>query len=391
MKSAAKGGIIVRKAVILALGAALAAAAGIEFHDIRDLREPVVLGPGVTEVKTLGEYLPAIRGTTNDCHIYVLQGGKPGGTVLILGGSHAEEPAGRLTAWVLAENGIVEQGRLLVVPSANRSATTVTRPGGAYPASYAIPTPWGSQKFRVGDRWSNPLDQWPDPEVFIHYPSKQNLAYMDIRNLNRCWPGRPDGTLTEKTCYALIELIRRERVDIVIDLHEAELQYPVISTIVAHQKGQDLAALASMVLSGEEFKIGVEISPRALRGLSHREIGDSTEAVSLLFETPEPFLDATRGRTDAALLLTGRDEFVVKAGRHGLLFEKIDEKGWPIDVRVGRHCSTIATVLDLWSQDHADRAVLLRSVPKYAEVIARGTGAFLHDPAKADRQKVVYE
>jgi hypothetical protein len=214
---------------------------------------------------------------------------------------------------------------------------------------------------------------------------------MDIRNLNRAWPGRPNGTLTEKTGYALTQLIKKEKVDIVIDLHEAELQYPVISTIVAHQKGQDLAAMASMVISAEEFKIGMENSPKALHGLSHREIGDNTDAISLLFETPEPFLDATRGRTDARLLLEGKDEFVVRAGKHFLLYEKIDEKGWPIDVRVGRHCSTIIQVLDLWSQDHADKAFAMKNVPKYSEVIQKGVGAFLQDPAKAAPKTVYYE
>ncbi|MDD8026349.1 MAG: succinylglutamate desuccinylase/aspartoacylase family protein [Acidobacteriota bacterium] len=380
-----------RKILILALGALLAVFAGLGFYNIRHLREPVVLGPGVAEVKTLSEYFPALKGSVNDCNIYVLGNAKPGGTILILGGSHPEEPSARLAAWVMAENGMVDQGRVFIAPSANRSGTKVTRPGGAYPASYTIPTPWGGQTFRMGDRWASPLDQWPDPEVFIHYPSRQNLAYMDVRNFNRAWPGRPDGTLTEKTCYAFIEMIKKEKIDIVIDLHEAELQYPVISTIVAHQKGADLAALASMVISGEEFNIGVENSPKALRGLSHREIGDATDAVSLLLETPEPFLDATRGRTDAQLLLTGQDEFVVRAGKRGLLFEKIDKKGWPIDVRVGRQTSTILTLLDLWSQDHPERAILLKDVPKYAEVIAKGTGAFLKDPKAADPARIRYE
>ena len=214
---------------------------------------------------------------------------------------------------------------------------------------------------------------------------------MDIRNLNRTWPGRRNGTLTEKTCYALTQLIKNEGVDLVIDLHEAELQYPVISTIVAHEKGLDIAAMASMVLTDEEFKIVMEKSPAELRWLSHREIGDHTDAVPLLFETPEPFLDATRGRTDARLLLDGKDEFVVRAGKHGLLFEKIDEKGWPIDVRVGRHCSTILQVLDVWSQDHANKTVVMKNIPKYAEVVEKGIGAFLHDPSKADKKSIFYE
>jgi predicted deacylase len=380
-----------RKFVILALGAVLAVLAGASFDRSRRLREPVVLGPGIKEVRRLSAYFSGLRGTANDANVYVLEGAKAGGAVLVLGGSHPEEPATRLTAWILAERGEVDRGRMFVVPSANRSATTVTRPSGAYPATFAIPTPWGEQVFRMGDRWSNPVDQWPDPEVYIHFPSRQNLAFVDIRNLNRCWPGRPNGTLTEKTAHALTELIRWERVDLVIDLHEAELQYPVINTIVAHQKGQDLAAMASMLLSGDEFKIGVENSPPALRGLSHREIGDHTDAIPLLFETPEPFLDATRGRTDARLLLEGKDDFVVRAGRRGLLFEKIDEKGWPVDVRVGRHCSTLLTVLEVWSGDHPARAVSLRGIPRYAEVIAKGTGAFLRDPAKAGPGQLAFE
>ncbi len=383
---------MIRKVVIAALGTALAVVAGLSFHRSRHLAEPVVLGPGVTRLAKLSDYFGPLRGTANDSNVYVLEGREPGGTVLLLGGTHPEEPAGRLAAWVFAEGAVLSQGRLLIIPSANRSASTVTRLGGAYPPDFTIPTAWGGQTFRMGDRWSNPLDQWPDPEVYIHYPTRQELAYVDIRNLNRAFPGRPNGTLTEKTCYAIIELVRREKVDIAVDFHEAELQYPVISTIVAHEKGADLAAAVSMFASSlEGFTIGVEPSPRPLRGLSHREIGDATDAISLLLEAPEPFLDATRGRTDRALLLTGKDEFVVRAGKRGLLFEKIDENGWPIDVRVGRHTSTVLQILELWSADHPDRAVVLSGVPRFAEVVEKGTGAFLKDPRTAGPGRVAYE
>ena len=381
-----------RKILAMALGLALLVFSGISFYKSRHLKEPVVLSSGVTQVRKLSDYLAKIKGSTNDSNVYLLEGPKKGGTILILGGTHPEEPGARLTTWILTENAYVEQGRIFILNSSNRSATTSTRLGGAYPPDFVILTPWGGQKFRMGDRWSNPLDQWPDPEVYIHYPSRQQLAYVDIRNLNRTWPGRPNGTLTEQTCFALTQLIRIEKVDIVIDLHEAELQYPVISTIVAHEKGQDLAAMASMMISsGEGFSIGVEYSPQALRGLSHREIGDHTDAISLLFEAPEPFLDATRGRTTRSLLLEGKDEFVVKAGKHGLLFEKIDEKGWPIDVRVGRHCSTILQILELWSEENPEKIVTIKGVPRYAEVVEKGTGAFLRDPSKAKPKSVFYE
>ncbi|MDH4197648.1 MAG: succinylglutamate desuccinylase/aspartoacylase family protein [Candidatus Aminicenantes bacterium] len=384
--------MMVRKAVVALLGAALLVVSGLSFYRSRHLREPLVAGPSVIRVLTLGDYFSGVKGTTNDAHIYVLEGREPGGTILLLGGTHPEEPAGRLACWIFAENATVERGRLLVIPTANRSASTVTRLGGAYPPDFTIPTAWGGQPFRMGDRWSNPLDQWPDPEVYIHYPTRQELAYVDVRNLNRTFPGRPDGTLTERTSFAIMELIRKEKVDIAIDLHEAELQYPVISTIVAHEKGQELAALASMMTSASEgFSIGVEYSPPGLHGLSHREIGDHSDAISLLLEAPEPFLDATRGRTNRALLLTGRDEFVRRAGERGLLFEKIDANGWPVDVRVGRHLSTLLQIFEVWSGEKPERAVAVSGVPRYEEIIARGTGAFLKDPKAAPPARVNYE
>ncbi|MFC2166689.1 succinylglutamate desuccinylase [Acidobacteriota bacterium] len=381
---------LIRKTFLSLSGIVLMVFAGISFYKSRHLKEPVVLGPGVTQVNKLSAYFPKIKGSINDANVYVLKGSEPGGTILILGGSHPEEPAGRLMGWIFVENAVVEKGTVIVILSANRSGTTVTRLGGAYPPDYAIPTKWGEQTFRMGDRWSNPLDQWPDPEVYIHYPSGQELAYVDVRNLNRTWPGRANGTLTEKTCFAMTQLIKDEKVDVVFDLHEAELQYPVISTIVAHEKGQDLAAMASMMISGtEDFSMGVENSPKELRGLSHREIGDHTDAVSLLLEAPEPMLDATRGRTDRALLLEGKDEFIVKAGKHGLLFERIDENGWHIDVRVGRHCSAVLQILELWSEDTPERGIRITHVPRYAEVIANGTGYYLKDPSKAPPQKTL--
>jgi predicted deacylase len=382
---------IIRKSLIGLAGLAIFAFSGLRFYEHRHYKEQVVITDQV-KVSKLGEYFPAISGTINDCNIYSVIGSEPGATVLVLAASHPEEPAGRLAGWILVENARIQKGRLIVILSTNRSGTTVTRPSGAYPQFYTIPTAWGGQKFRMGDRWSNPLDQWPDPEVYIHYPSRQNLAYLDIRNLNRAWPGRANGTLTEKTTFALMNLIKKEKVDVVIDLHEAELQYPVINTIVTHEKGQDLATMASMTLTDfEGFTIGTEFSPVNLHGLSHREIGDHSDAISLLLEAPEPFLDATRGITGEKQLLEGKDAFVVKAGKHGLLYAPIDENGWPIATRVGRHTSTVLQILQSWNEFHPDKAIVCEGVPKYADLIAKGVGAFLIDPATVTKEKVIKE
>jgi hypothetical protein len=383
--------MIARKLIFGALGILLLVTSGMSFYRHRHMEEPVVLSPGVTEVKKLSEYFDGIRGSINDANVYILEGEEPGATMFVMGGTHPEEPAARLAAWIMAENAVMEAGRLIVVLSANRSATTVTRVGGAYPPDYTIETDWGERTFRMGDRWANPLDQYPDPEVYIHYPSGQYLAYVDIRNLNRAWPGGANGSLTERTTYAFMELIRQEEVDIFIDLHEAELQYPVISTIVAHDSGEELATFVSMMLSDMEFNMGMEYSPVNLHGLSHREVGDHSDAISLLFEAPEPFLDATRGRTTREQLLTGIDEFVVKAGEAGLLFEKIDETGWPMEKRVGRHTSTILMTMESWTELNPDKPLRCTGVPRYDQVIAAGVGHWLRNPNDVAPDRVAIE
>ncbi|MCR4817695.1 MAG: succinylglutamate desuccinylase [Fretibacterium sp.] len=381
------------KWIAIILCAASAFWAGREFYTMRHYKEPVVLGPGVTQVQKLSDYEPSLAGTVNDCNIYVMDSGKPGGTVLLIGGTHPEEPASNLTAQVFVENAKPEAGRLIVITRANTSGSLYSRNGEAYPSFYEIKTPWGSKTWRLGDRAASPLDSWPDPEVYVHYPSRQLLAYMDIRNLNRCWPGRPGGLLVERTTYGMAQMIRALGVDVVVDLHEAELEYAVENTIVAHEKAQEIAAMASMMLTSTEFEvpIGMEFSPTALHGLSHREVGDHTPAMSMLYEVAEPLLDRIRGVTDQKLTLEGKDDFVVEAGKHKLLYAPIDENGWHIDVRVGRHISTFLQCLDIFSMMTPDRPITIAGMPRYAEVKEKGVGAFFHDPSKAAADKVAYD
>jgi predicted deacylase len=387
MKELSGRGVLIVKIASLAAAAFLSAIAAVEFYSLRHYSEQVVLGPSVTDVHKLSEYEPSIAGTANDCNIYILDSGRPGGTVMVLGGSHPEEPVGPISTHILIENARLVSGRLIVVTRANKSASMTTRNGEAYPNYFHVKTGWGEKKFRFGDRNASALDSWPDPEVYIHYPSGQSLAYMDIRNVNRCWPGRSNGLLTERTAYGFMNFIREEKVDMVIDLHEAELEYAVENTIVAHEKAHDIAAMVSMILTAGEFEvpIGMEFSPTALHGLTHREVGDHSEAMSLLFEVAEPMLDRIRGVTDEALLMEGKDEFVIEAGKHGLLYAPMDENGWPIEVRVGRHLSTVLQCIDIFTMMYPENPIEIAGVPRYAEVIEKGPGAFLQDPAKAGK------
>ena len=379
----------VKLAALLVAGG-LVALAGSMFREHRLFQEPTVAGPGVTEVKKLSDFSPVVAGTVNDCNVYILDSGVPGGTAFLIGGTHPEEPASNLSSQLFVENAVVKQGRLIVVNRANTSASQITRNGEAYPRFYSVQTPWGEKVWRMGDRCTNALDSWPDPEVYVHYPSGQNLAYMDIRNFNRTWPGRQDGLITERTNFAMMEMIRNEKVDIVLDYHEAELEYPVENTIVTHEKGQAVAAMTSMMLTSAVFPIpiGMEFSPTALHGLSHREIGDHSDAMSLLAEVAEPMLDRIRGITDEQLLMSGKDRFVMKAGEHKLLYAPIDENGWPIDIRVGRHVTTFMTALDVFNQIDPSKAVVISGVPSYQEMVDNGIGVYFKDPKSVPSDRV---
>ena len=380
--------------IIAFLGAVLCGAfAGWQFYEHRIYEEPVVLGPGVTEVRKLSEYSPAVKDTVNDCNVYILDSGKPGGTALLIGGTHPEEPAANLSSLIFVENAVPESGRLLVINRANNSASLCTRMGEAYPRFYSLETPWGKRTWRMGDRCASPLDSWPDPEVYIHYPSGQNLAYMDIRNLNRAWPGREDGLLVERTTYAMMELIRKEKVDMVLDYHEAELEYPVENTIVVHENAQAVGAMTSMMLTSATFPvpIGMEFSPKMLHGLSHREIGDNSQAMSLLAEVAEPMLDRIRGITDEELLMSGKDRFVMKAGEHKLLYAPMDEKGWPIDIRVARHVTTFMTMLQVLAQMDPSKALILEGIPNYNTLVEKGIGSYFRNPEEAPKDRVYYD
>ncbi|MBE3097999.1 MAG: succinylglutamate desuccinylase/aspartoacylase family protein, partial [Planctomycetes bacterium] len=296
--------MVLRRLGLLAAVLVVTVAGTGEIRELRAYRETVVVSRALTAEMPLSTYFDGIKGTFMDTPVYVFDSGVPGGSVLLIGGEHPYEPAGSMTAYVVMENIAVSQGRVFVIPRANMSASSLGMLGNAYPAFFRIRTPWGEKKYRIGDRETSPLEQWPDPFTFVHYPSTQNLAYQDSRNLNRTFPGRPDGNLTERTSFAISELIRREKIDLTIDIHEASLGYPVVSTYVCHQRAEELCMMAAMILSAEQFPMKTETSPKSLRGLTHREIGDFTDSFAVLMETPEPFIEKFAGPMTEELMLT---------------------------------------------------------------------------------------
>ena len=301
-----------------------------------------------------------------------------------MGNTHSNEPEGMLSALVIIEHAVVEKGTLFVIPFFNNSGSRNTRAGDGYPLYFDVATDWGARRFRYGNRDASPLDQWPDPDVYIHYPDRQLLSYIDVRNSNRTWPGRAGGPLMERVTYGAMELMRREAIDVAVDVHGAETMFPVTNCIVAPERSVKIATLASLTVKAMEgFENHVEPSPAGFRGLSHREIGDHGPSLPFLLEAPIPFLDQPTGPKTVKLLLDGKDPFLLSLAKKKKLFVPYDESGWPLDKRVGQNLSVTLEILRQFSKKTADRAIAVRGVPRYADLVRDGVGRYLADPAKA--------
>ncbi len=363
----------------LLLVAAAFVVAGLAGHSFMSMWKDDVVVPAPDFARhMLSEWFAPLAGTPADTPVFIQSASKPGGTVLVMGGTHPNEPAGTMTAILYLERARVEQGRLIVIPFANHMAFTHNDPQEGAPQRIHFTLPDGSTRvFKYGSRATNPIDQWPDPDVYIHPQSGQELSGKERSNLNRAHPGTPDGPLTLQLAYGLRQLLLKEKVDLAFDLHEASPEYPVVNAIVAHEKSMELAAVVTMDLEGRGISMRLEPSPKNLRGLTHREWGDTTDTMPILMETANPSQGRLRGRTDEALVLTGKDKAYVKAMALGRLF--IPYGGdQPLDLRVARHTAAVKDFLDNLGMLYPEKTIVVGNIPGYEEIMQKGIGAFLN-------------
>jgi hypothetical protein len=366
----------VRAVLFLFVAAVACVVAGREFVA---MWQPDVFHPSnaLTRTGRLSDYCASLRGSRADAAVYVYDSGVPGATMLVLGGTHPNEPAGFMAATILVENARMTAGRLIVIPQACADGFTSTDPLEGVPGHFAVPTAHGNRTFRFGSRAANVVDQWPDPLVYLQYPSGQQLSGNETRNLNRAYPGRPDGTTTEQTAFAIMQLLEDEQVTLAVDLHEAAPEIPIINALITHEKGRDIAADAVLNLEIDGLQYALELSPPNFRGLSHREWGDRTKAIPFLMETSNPIQGRLRGRTSGELILKGEDSLYLKAARLGAIRITYDDGGEPLARRVGRHLQGLHAIIRAFCGQHPESPFTLAGVPDYAGVLACGVGAYL--------------
>lgn len=356
---------------------AVAVVSGLDFYNFRHYEEKIIPGEGVTGTFQLSDYNPNLKGTFGDATVYVMEGEKPGASMLVLGGTHPNEPSGHMAAIALIESGKITSGTLYVIPRANNSAFTHNDAQEASPHFYHIETASGTREFVFGSRASNPLDQWPDPDVYMHQPSHQSLSGSETRNLNRGFPGVADGNMTERACYAITELIKAKEIDMTVDLHESSPEYPTINAMVAHESAMGVASAAVLDMGLDGMTIGLEPSPTTLHGLTHRELGDFTDTLPFLMETANPSHGRLRGVTNEELVLTGRDPYYLKAAQNGYVWVPYDENGVPIEERVARHLTGIHYLCEEYNNLNGE-LLQIEGMPTYEELMNGNLGDYLN-------------
>lgn len=342
-------------------------------------------------------------------------------SILVLGGTHPNEPSGQLTATLFLENAVVQRGKLFVVTETNKSAYTHSQPQEASAWYYEFEVEGTTRTFKYGSRATNTVDQWPTPDVYAH-SSGQRLSSTEVRNLNRAYPGSPTGTYSEQIAWAITNFVLTNDVTIVIDLHEASPEYAVNNACVYHQDSGKIAAsmeingfngiFESGKLGSSSQKIKCEVSAPKLRGLTHRELGDFTNAYVFLFETSNASQGKLHGAFHPELIAYEngyQDKFYdwawrqtqlnkLSAGKAGI--KLLEAPAASISERVARHTDSISSVIDafnvkcktretyseftqytfLGAQPEAGVEVgklLISGIPAYEDIFVQGVNSFL--------------
>lgn len=328
-------------------------------------------GPGVTAQKQLSDYFPPLAGSPLDTRVYILDSGKPGAAALLIGGTHGNELAGQVAALVALENVVVTTGKLVVIPYANRSAISVPDTRRQIPQRHTVSARSGERLLPYGDRRTDLADQGKaDPETYTNPPGYTLENGAESRNLNRTYPGDPQGTPTEQTAHAIIRLIRQEGIDISLDMHEADTpegkeitdgdyrpggNKRLAYTLVSHPRGLEIAAWALLEMEADTgISIKLEESNSRYRGLSHLEIGNATDSLSFLSESPNPGQDRKRENPDV-----------------------ISDDRYPLTHRVGLHLRLFYNLARAYA-DSGGEPLEMQGLPEYEDLVSGPIGRHLN-------------
>ena len=373
-----------KNALVLVLALVFAIPAALDFKAMQK-REPIAENEALTETRMLSEYCEGLKGTPADTEIYILDSGVPGGTFLIFGGTHPNETAGMLAAVSLVENMKPTAGRFFIIPWLNKSGFTHTSPLDGMQDFFDIKLDDGSVRtFRVGNRLTNPIHQWPDRTYYEGTSGRKLVGTetAEIRNVNRMYYGNPDGVLTEKVCWGIYQLILKEGVNLTMDMHAGSPEFLSLDCTMVNEKADNPTAMSiaqgmSLDMEFDDLTMRAEFSGMKSYGLSHRSLGDNTPSMMTLMETYNPSMGPLHGKMDDDLIINGNEPNYVEAYERGLNYFKVDDSGYPLIDRVARHITCISYLAKNYTDAHPDRAMGFEGLGSYADMVAKGLGGLL--------------
>ena len=342
--------------------------------------EEIAENPNLTEVKMLSAYAPRLKGTDLDTEVYFFDSGVEGGTFLILGGTHPNESAGMLSAVALIENIEVTEGRVIIIPRTNNSGFTHTSPLDGMQDFFTLTLSDGSERsFRVGNRLTNPVDQWPDVNYYEGTSGRTiyGTENPEVRNVNRLYYGTEDGVLTEQVCYGIYNLINEEGVDLTMDTHEGSPEFLYLDCTMVNMKRDNTKAMSiasdmALSMNFDDLDMRVEYSGVTSYGLSHRSLGDNTDSMMTLMETYNPSMGPLHGKMDDDLIINGNEPNYSEAHKDGYIYFQVPEDGYPLIERVARHIACIEYLSEAYSWEYPEKAISFTGLGDYYTIVEGG-------------------
>ena len=342
--------------------------------------EEIAENPNLTEVKMLSAYAPRLKGTDLDTEVYFFDSGVEGGTFLILGGTHPNESAGMLSAVALIENIEVTEGRVIIIPRTNNSGFTHTSPLDGMQDFFTLTLSDGSERsFRVGNRLTNPVDQWPDVNYYEGTSGRTiyGTENPEVRNVNRLYYGTEDGVLTEQVCYGIYNLINEEGVDLTMDTHEGSPEFLYLDCTMVNMKRDNTKAMSiasdmALSMNFDDLDMRVEYSGVTSYGLSHRSLGDNTDSMMTLMETYNPSMGPLHGKMDDDLIINGNEPNYYEAHKDGYIYFQVPEDGYPLIERVARHIACIEYLSEAYSWEYPEKAISFTGLGDYYTIVEEG-------------------
>ena len=342
--------------------------------------EEIAENPNLTEVKMLSAYAPRLTGTDLDTEVYFFDSGVEGGTFLILGGTHPNESAGMLSAVALIENIEVTEGRVIIIPRTNNSGFTHTSPLDGMQDFFTLTLSDGSERsFRVGNRLTNPVDQWPDVNYYEGTSGRTiyGTENPEVRNVNRLYYGTEDGVLTEQVCYGIYNLINEEGVDLTMDTHEGSPEFLYLDCTMVNMKRDNTKAMSiasdmALSMNFDDLDMRVEYSGVTSYGLSHRSLGDNTDSMMTLMETYNPSMGPLHGKMDDDLIINGNEPNYYEAHKDGYIYFQVPEDGYPLIERVARHIACIEYLSEAYSWEYPEKAISFTGLGDYYSIVEGG-------------------